>query len=195
MIPGAPTPLTKPVAVEVADAYYDGSMPRVAEIAYERSEPPATPSPVGVHRLRFAGAAERHVPDAVEVDQVSKHQVGIQYYKTALALAVVISAISIAHAETSVIQQATVTRTLVDGNHYGHCMATLDVDPQSKLPTCGSRWISLSCDGTFTDRATAFRMYDQFMYAMAADKKVTVFFTDEQKHNGYCVAYRVDVLR
>ncbi|WP_200238525.1 hypothetical protein [Lamprobacter modestohalophilus] len=89
-----------------------------------------------------------------------------------------------------------VTRTLIhnDGG-FGGCMAQLSVDPQAALPACGGRWVTFSCTGDFTDQVSAYRSMDQAQLALATDKNVMVIIDDTRRHNGFCFATRIDVMR
>lgn len=91
---------------------------------------------------------------------------------------------------------AKVTRTLVqpDGT-YGGCMAALSVDPVSVLPSCSTNWVTFSCTGDFGDVLGAWRQFDQAQLALAGDHSVFVIVDDTRKHNGYCYALRIDVLK
>lgn len=84
-------------------------------------------------------------------------------------------------------------RILVADNQFGGCMVQITVDPQSVLPNCGSAWVTLSCDGTFVPKDVSSRMLEQAQLAFALDKHITVFVDDSRRHNGYCLAHRVDV--
>jgi hypothetical protein len=89
-----------------------------------------------------------------------------------------------------------VNRVLMTGDDtFGGCMAALSVDPQTVLPGCQSWWVTFSCSGAFTDVVRAYRMADVAELALATGKQVQVFFRDDTTHNGYCFAYRIDVLR
>jgi len=91
---------------------------------------------------------------------------------------------------------ANVTRVLIASDiSFGGCMAQLSVSPQTVLPGCQSSWVTFSCSGDFTDEVRAYRMVDVAELALATGKRVSVFFRDDQKHNGYCFAYRIDVLQ
>jgi len=91
---------------------------------------------------------------------------------------------------------ALVNRVLVTGDEtFGGCMAALSVNPQNVLPSCQPWWVSFSCSGDFTDRVRSYRMLDVSELALATGKQVQVFFRDDMKHNGYCVAHRIDVVR
>jgi hypothetical protein len=91
---------------------------------------------------------------------------------------------------------ANVDRVLIYGyNTFGGCMAALSVSPQSVLAGCQGSWVTFSCTGDFTDQVRAYRMVDVAELALATGKEVQVFFRDDMKHNGYCFAYRIDVLR
>jgi hypothetical protein len=91
---------------------------------------------------------------------------------------------------------ANVNRVLMTGDTtFGGCMAALSVSPQSVLAGCQPWWVTFSCTGDFTDQVRAYRMVDVAELALAAGKQVQVFFLDDLKHNGYCFASRIDVMR
>ncbi len=90
---------------------------------------------------------------------------------------------------------AQVKRVIVDAAHYGGCMAELSISPQTKLATCGTKFVTFSCTGTFTDAVRAYRMLDQAQLALVTTKTVSVTINDANKHNGYCFAQRIDVLQ
>ena len=80
-----------------------------------------------------------------------------------------------------------------DGSSWGGCMAKLS----SWLgPNCGKRWVSFSCSGpgTYFSKDVAYRLFDTALMAFALGKQVTVYLDDQKKHNGYCVAHRIDVM-
>ena len=91
---------------------------------------------------------------------------------------------------------AEVTKTMVqpDGT-YGACMAALSVDPASVLPSCSPNWVTFSCTGDFGDVLGAWRQFDQAQLALAGDHLVFVLVDDSRKHNGYCYAPRIDVIK
>lgn len=74
-------------------------------------------------------------------------------------------------------------------------MAELSISPQTKLATCGTKFVTFSCTGTFTDAVRAYRMLDQAQLALVTAKTVSVTINDAKKHNGYCFAQRIDVLK
>lgn len=78
---------------------------------------------------------------------------------------------------------------------FGGCMAKLSVDPSAELPGCNRGWVTFSCTGDFADPVRAYRLLDQAQLALAARKQFRVYFTDDQKHNGFCFVYRADVLQ
>lgn len=78
---------------------------------------------------------------------------------------------------------------------FGGCMAKLEVSPRAVAPTCGANWVSFDCTGDFAaDVVLAYRMLDQAQLAFASGKQIRVWFSEAQKHNGYCVANRVDLI-
>ena len=97
-------------------------------------------------------------------------------------------------AATSTLQ-TTVTRVLTDTAALGGCMAALAISPSAKLAGCGANWVTFSCTGTFADKALAFANFENAKMALAMNKQVYVLFDDSKKHNGYCFARRVDVIK
>ena len=78
---------------------------------------------------------------------------------------------------------------------YGGCMVQMTFSPTGKLPLCLSSWLSLSCDGTYTDSVRAYRMLDQFQLAAATGSQLKVYVTDDQIFEGtYCAVWRVDLI-
>ena len=89
-----------------------------------------------------------------------------------------------------------VTRILATGNaNYGGCMAKMAASPRTILSGCGNDWLSFSCTGDFNKKDQAYQMLDLAKMAFAMDKKLAFYFSDTRKHNGYCVATRVDILK
>ncbi len=87
---------------------------------------------------------------------------------------------------------AFVEKTMVTSDESrGGCMVALSADPASVLPACKKTWLTLSCDGTYTDPVRAFRMLDQAQLALATGMKVQVAFTDEKMHDGFCFVERM----
>jgi hypothetical protein len=92
--------------------------------------------------------------------------------------------------------QATVERTLVaDADRWGGCMARVNVTLADLGLDCYSRWVTFSCSGVHTTKDIAYRMFDSAQMALALDKQVWLSITDQKKHNGYCFADRIDVIR
>ena len=98
-----------------------------------------------------------------------------------------------AYSDTAWITNATVIQVLNQSNTYGECMLYIDKTIADSGLDCPSRWVALSCDGTYNNRDVAARMYDAGMMAIALDKKVNVRVDDAIKHNGYCVVKRMDL--
>ncbi len=98
---------------------------------------------------------------------------------------------------TAVADRATIVanpvRILVSENTFGGCMVQLSVDPQTMLPNCGSAWVTMSCDGTFMPKDVSDRLLEQAQMAFVLGKGLSVFVDDSRRHNGYCLAYRVDI--
>jgi hypothetical protein len=90
---------------------------------------------------------------------------------------------------------AQVKSVAVLAQNFGGCMAELTISPQTKLATCGPKYVTFSCTGNFTDAVRAYRMLDQAQLALVTNKTVSVTINDAQKHNGYCFAQRIDVIK
>jgi len=98
-----------------------------------------------------------------------------------------------AHAASAFTPTDKVNRLLVMEDSFGQCMAHLQGDPRSVLPGCGYNWVSFDCAGDFHSAAFGEIMFQQVQMAYALNKEIRVQVTDEQMHNGYCVAKRVDL--
>ncbi len=98
-----------------------------------------------------------------------------------------------AYSDTAWIKGATIKQVLNQSNAYGGCMLYLDTAIADSGLDCPSKWVALSCDGTFNNRDVAARMYDVGMMAIALDKKVNIRVDDAIKHSGYCVVKRMDL--
>ncbi len=88
-------------------------------------------------------------------------------------------------------REGNILRTLT-GQYYGQCMALLDVSISSGCPSSG--WVSLDCKGSFYSKDEADKKYSTVLAAALAKKRVLVVIDNTKKHNGYCVARRVDLM-
>ena len=100
---------------------------------------------------------------------------------------------SSAYSDAAWIKDATIKQVLNQSNAYGECMFFLDTAIAESGLDCPNRWVALSCDGTFNNRAVAARMYDLGLMSIALDKKVSVLVDDTKTHSGYCVVIRMDM--
>lgn len=92
---------------------------------------------------------------------------------------------------------ANVIRVLVsDEERWGGCMILINKSITDQGLDCGLYpWVSFSCSGDFNTKQAAGNMLDSAKMALALDMKLRLEITDTQKHNGACVAKRVDVFR
>ena len=91
-----------------------------------------------------------------------------------------------------------IERVMIHGSAFGSCMVKFAVvvgENSSKPLDCPSSWVSLSCSGDFNSKDIAYRMYDNAQMSLALNKRVAVYIDDTKKHNGYCVAYQVNVYK
>ena len=112
--------------------------------------------------------------------------------KIILSLALLVMSSS-AYSDTAWIKDAIIKQVLNQSNAYGECMFFLDTAIADSGLDCPNRWVALSCDGTFNNRAVAARMYDLGLISIALDKKVSVLVDDTKTHSGYCVVIRMDM--
>ncbi len=75
---------------------------------------------------------------------------------------------------------------------YGGCMIRLSTSIGNGCPNSG--WVSLDCANTYYSNAESNRKYAMVLTALASNKMVSVKVDNIQKHGGYCVAQRVDIL-
>jgi hypothetical protein len=83
-----------------------------------------------------------------------------------------------------------ITRTLSD-HYYGGMMIHLDRKIGGGCPNSG--WVSLDMAERYVKNAKS--REKAALLAFALDKKVSVYVHTSQKHNTYCVARRVDILK
>jgi hypothetical protein len=108
----------------------------------------------------------------------------------AVFLVVVCSSIT---AATGILSGVKVDRILLSGdNLYGGCMARLSKPIASTGLDCPDSWVSFSCTGEFSSKTEAQRLLSGAQLAYVSGNDVLVAVTDSFKHNGYCVAYRLD---
>ena len=109
-----------------------------------------------------------------------------------------VSMLPLASASAAVASfQATVTRTLATaGDSFGGCMVALSVSPSDEGLACpvDKKWVTFSCSGTHTTKASALRMLDAAQLAFVTARPVRVLVNDAKTHNGYCFVERIDVL-
>jgi hypothetical protein len=99
-------------------------------------------------------------------------------------------------ANIATISGATIQRTLLQEGSVGGCMILLDKSIKDAGLDCpASNWVSLDCDGAYASKASAQRILDSAQLAFALNKRVFMKVDDSKKHNGYCVATRIDLLK
>ena len=97
--------------------------------------------------------------------------------------------------DANVIRTLTTSQTHADGRvMFGGCMVELDVSPSTKLDCPDGNWVTLSCSGRYAARSDAMRMLDSAQLAFVSGRRVRVYLDDERTDDGWCFAYRVDVI-
>lgn len=82
-----------------------------------------------------------------------------------------------------------ITGLLTDNELFGNCM--LRSTYVSSI-NCPNKWVSIDCKGSYNSKENARRMWDVVLMTRALESQVYVVVNDAKKHNGYCVAERVD---
>lgn len=90
-------------------------------------------------------------------------------------------------------QTGKIARLLTDTVLFGQCMVWMP-DAQPTI-NCPARWVSLDCKGDFNSKETSRRLWDAAQLGFATESSILVVINDEKKHNGYCVADRLDVVK
>jgi hypothetical protein len=98
-------------------------------------------------------------------------------------------------ADKAWVNKATIKRTLIQDGIFGGCMIQLDNDIADVGLVCPSNWVSLDCDGVYGSTLSAQRAFDSAQMAFVLNKSVLVQVDDSKKHNNFCVAVRIDVLK
>lgn len=105
-----------------------------------------------------------------------------------------------AHAAEARLSDTKIVATLISGEvdaegntNFGGCMARLserDISAVTGLD-CPPNWVTFSCSGDFLSVANASRLLNSAQMADALDLTVSVRIDDSKKHNGYCLAERL----
>ncbi|MEQ8861690.1 MAG: hypothetical protein RIC56_23865 [Pseudomonadales bacterium] len=99
-----------------------------------------------------------------------------------------------AHATTKAFRTSA-TRVLSDTSNFGGCMVHLTKTPLEEGLDCNGPWVSFSCSGDFAPRDAAVRNFEIAQIAVLTELTILVVVDDTKKHNGYCFASRIDLLR
>jgi hypothetical protein len=86
----------------------------------------------------------------------------------------------------------TVQRLLTVENELGGCMARLAVDMRQVSGNECGEWVSFSCTHELLDADTSNRLWDSIQLAYVMKKAIRVQVDPNRKHNGHCVARRID---
>ena len=89
-----------------------------------------------------------------------------------------------------------IVRTLASEDaSFGGCMAELrDSVMEATGLDCAGKWVTFSCAGEHTSKATARRLYDSAQLAFVTGRRAVLVLDDERKHDSYCFVSRIDVL-
>jgi hypothetical protein len=90
---------------------------------------------------------------------------------------------------------ASVTKTRVQNDNFGGCMAALAPSPSTIAGVaCKAVWATMSCSGDFNSPAEGQQKLAAAQLALVTGNKIAVLIDDSKKHNGYCFIRRIDNL-
>ena len=113
-----------------------------------------------------------------------------------VGVALVLLALPAALQAATARMTSNVMRTLAaEDASYGGCMAQLqDSVMEATGLDCSGNWVTFSCSGEHTSKATARRLYDSAQLAFVTGRQAMLTLDDERKHDSYCFVSRIDVL-
>jgi hypothetical protein len=109
-----------------------------------------------------------------------------------MAIALVFSSLS--HAGSGTVSTR-IDRVMLHETGFGNCMARLEKAPGSVGLNCKENWVSFSCSGDFQPKNIAAMSFSTAQLALVMDNKVNVVVDDGRKHNGYCFAKKIELLK
>lgn len=85
-----------------------------------------------------------------------------------------------------------ISRILVHTEDFGKCMVAFsNLEAQAG---CKPTFLSLDCAGTYSSKEDSRRFLELAQMAFALEKPITVFYEPTERHNGYCVVKRADLV-
>jgi hypothetical protein len=94
-----------------------------------------------------------------------------------------------------VVMAGSVTQVLVDSVSYGECMVALNPQPVTQDARCKGRWVAFSCSGDFNSKSSGKTKFDTALAAYVIEESVSVVVDTDQKHNGYCFAKQIKLVK
>ncbi len=102
-------------------------------------------------------------------------------------------------AEVAAVEGVKVIRTISNSGFHGDCLVQVSKVFSDIISGCtphaGSKWVTLSCDGTYNSKDAGQRKFESAQLAMALGYRVSLWVDNTKKHNGYCFAKRIDVYK
>lgn len=126
----------------------------------------------------------------------------LQRVAQCIAAAALVAAPVVAHAKVEKMTLVEITRlstnTVVDSKTdklmWGGCLALLSDSPSNYGLDCpSSNFVTFDCIGEFSAKSDALRLYDAAQLGYVTKKRVNIWVDDTRKHNGYCLATRIDI--
>lgn len=109
-----------------------------------------------------------------------------------IALTLGLTVVAQSASAANIYRSGDILRVMSNTQFYGYCMIQLSSNIGSGCPNEG--WVSLDCKDQFSGvPGSGNRQYATALTAYALQKKVSVGIDNTKKHNGYCVAHRIDI--
>ena len=89
--------------------------------------------------------------------------------------------------------QGKVIKLLTHESAFGQCMA--QITGYAGSADCKGDWISFDCGGDFNDKSAARNFYELAQMSLALEKQITAFVEPTERHSGFCVVKRLDLVR
>jgi hypothetical protein len=87
----------------------------------------------------------------------------------------------------------TVLRVMSNSTTYGGCMVELNLNTNIRNGCPNNKWVSLDCTNTYFTATDSKNKYALALTALVANKKLSIKIDNTKKHDGACVATRVDI--
>lgn len=110
---------------------------------------------------------------------------------TYIVLSVLMSTSASALADSASFKTG-ISKIFTDDVNFGGCMVGVSPGPADSGLDCKNAFVTLDCKGDYGPKDAAARKLAAAQLAFVTGQNVIFFVDDTRKHNGYCLATRVD---